>query len=97
MRRIFILFVIIVVILTGTVHAGGTEDADGDGIEDLAELTGFFGFTTDSSSPDTDNDGLTDLDELVTYIDVKDQSHIERLLVSTSVDKEPTKEISLQA
>jgi hypothetical protein len=92
MRRLFILFVIIVVVLTGAVHAGGTEDTDGDGIKDVAELTGFFGFTTDSSSPDTDNDGLTDLDELVTYIDVKNESHIELLLVSTTVIKKLQKD-----
>jgi len=39
-------------------------DSDGDGIRDIDELTGRFGYFTDPHNPDTDGDGLTDYEEI---------------------------------
>lgn len=60
MRRLFILFLIIVVILTGTVHAGGAEDANGNISHPLIK--------------DTDEDGMPDGWELKYGLDPKDAS-----------------------
>jgi len=76
MRRLFILFVIMVVVLTGTVHAEGAEDANGnishplikdtdeDGMPDGWEMRyGLDPGDASDAAYDYNDDGLTNLEE----------------------------------
>lgn len=54
-------------------------DTDDDGISNLAETTGMFGFRTDPLSDDTDGDGLSDLDEIIAYIDTGNETQMSEI------------------
>ncbi|MEM9235228.1 MAG: LamG-like jellyroll fold domain-containing protein [Verrucomicrobiota bacterium] len=47
-------------------------DSDSDGVEDLDEINGTFGFMTDPNNPDTDGDFICDGDELDDLTDPTD-------------------------
>ena len=48
----------------GRANAGGSDDSDGDGMDDAWELT-YFGTLTRDGTGDYDRDGMSDLDEFV--------------------------------
>jgi hypothetical protein len=48
------------------------RDTDGDGLTDLEENKGTFGYKTDRKNPDTDGDGLNDLHEYLWLCDPTD-------------------------
>lgn len=54
-------------------------DTDDDGISNLAETTGMFGFRTDPLSDDTDDDSLSDLDEIIAYIDTGNETQMSEI------------------